>query len=164
VSAGDRTEAHSLLVPIDGSAHAAAALERAIAIAKDSGARLTVLHVIEPPHLPPVGASSVVGLVMSEPDDEAEALLDRAAAGVPDGIPVVTIVRHGRAADEILRRVDAAGHDLVVIGSRGRGPFRSMLLGSVSRAVHRHSSVPVIVVHAEPPARVVSADVREARA
>jgi nucleotide-binding universal stress UspA family protein len=39
------------------------------------------------------------------------------------------------------------------MGSRGRGPFRSLVLGSVSRAVHQHSPVPVITVHVDLPAR-----------
>ena len=148
------TAFRSVLVPLDGSAHAAAALERAIAIATDSGARLTLLHIIEPPHLPPIGAAYLAGMVRPESEEEAEALLEHAAARVPEGVPVATIVRQGRAADEILRRVDAGQHDLVVMGSRGLGPIRSLVLGSVSRAVHRHSSVPVIVVHADLPARV----------
>jgi nucleotide-binding universal stress UspA family protein len=139
----------SILVPVDGSDHAAAALERAIEIAKGSGARLTVLHVIEPPHPPPVGAAYVAGLLTTESEEDAEALLERAAVRVPEGMPAATIVRRGTAADEILRRIDAAAHDLVVMGSRGRGPIRSLLLGSVSRAVVHRSPVPVIVVHAD---------------
>jgi nucleotide-binding universal stress UspA family protein len=138
----------SILVPLDGSAHAAAALEEAIAVAKRDGARLTLLHVVEPPHLPPVGGVYVVGLVTQESEEEAEALLDRAAGRVPADVHFSTITRHGQAAEEIVRRVEAAEHDLVVMGSRGRGPLRSLLLGSVSRAVLHRSHVPVKVVHA----------------
>jgi nucleotide-binding universal stress UspA family protein len=139
----------SILVPLDGSPHAAAALERAIAIARSSGARLTLLHVIEPPHLPPVGGVYVAAFLTPETEQEAEALLDRAAARVPDGIRIATIVRYGDAADVILRRVEAAGHDLVVMGSRGLGALRSLLQGSVSRAVLHRSPVPVIVETAD---------------
>jgi nucleotide-binding universal stress UspA family protein len=148
-------EPRSILVALDGSVHAQAALERAIEIATRSGAWLTLLHVIEPPHLPPFAASYLTPLAqpgaceLGEQDDEAEMLLEHAVARVPEGVRVHTIIRHGRAADEILRRVDAAGHDLVVIGSRGRGPIRSLLLGSVSRAVLHRCPVPVIVVHAD---------------
>jgi nucleotide-binding universal stress UspA family protein len=139
----------SILVPLDGSPHAASALDRAIEIAETSGARLTLLHVIEPPHLPPVGGFYVVGLLSAESEEEAEALLDRAAARVPEGIRIATIVRHGDAAEEILCRVVAACHDVVVMGSRGHGALRSLLHGSVSRAVLHRSPVPVIVVTAE---------------
>jgi len=150
----------SILVPLDGSAHAAAALERAIEIATRSRAWITLLHVIEPPRLPPVGGAYVAGLLSSESEAQAEALLERAAAQVPEGIPVHTIVRHGNAAEEIVRRVDGADHDLVVMGSRGRGPLRSLLLGSVSRAVLHRSPARVLVVHADPPAEAASSEVR----
>jgi nucleotide-binding universal stress UspA family protein len=143
----------SILVPFDGSAHAAAALDQAIDIAKGSGAWLTLLHVIEPPHLPPVGGAYVAGLLVPESEEEAEALLEQAAARVPEGIRLATIVRQGHPADEIVRRIQAADHDLVVMGSRGRGPLRSLLLGSVSRAVIHRSPAPVVVAHAEPLAR-----------
>jgi nucleotide-binding universal stress UspA family protein len=79
---------------------------------------------------------------------------------VPEGIPVCTIIRHGHAPDEIVRRIEAAEHDLVVMGSRGRGPLRSLLLGSVSRAVLHRSPVRVIVVHADPPAGAARPEVR----
>ena len=150
----------SLLVPLDGSVHAAAALEQAIEITKRSRAWVTLLHVIEPPRLPPVGAAYVVGLLSAESEEQAEALLERAAARVPEGIPVCTIIRHGHAAEEIVRRIEAAEHDLVVMGSRGRGPLRSLLLGSVSRAVLHRSPVRVIVVHADPPAGAATPEVR----
>ena len=141
----------SILVALDGSRHSAEALEQAIAIALRSGAWMTLLHVIEPPHPPPIGGPYVAHLLAPEREEEVEALLERAAAQVPEGIPVHTLVRRGYAAEEIVRRLEAAGHDLVVMGSRGRGPVRAVLLGSVSRAVLRQSQVPVIVVHADPP-------------
>jgi nucleotide-binding universal stress UspA family protein len=140
----------SILVPLDDSAHAAAALDRAIELATRGHTWLTLLHVIESPHPPPVGAPYVMGLMSPESKEEAEALLERAAARIPEGIPVYKLVGHGRAADEILRRIECAGHDLVVMGSRGRGAIRSLLLGSVSRAVVHWSPVSVVTVHAEP--------------
>lgn len=140
---------HSILVAIDDSSHAQNALERAIEIAGGSGAWLTLMHVIEPIRTSPMASPYVAGLMAPESDEFAEELLQRAAAQVPEGIPVHLITRRGHAADEIVRRIEAAGHDLVLIGSRGYGPVRSALLGSVSRAVVHRSPVPVVVVHAE---------------
>jgi nucleotide-binding universal stress UspA family protein len=154
VSALTEDAYRSILVAVDGSDHAQEALERAIGIACGCDAWLTLLHVIEPPHAPPLGPQYVVPLLTRESEEEAEAMLERAAARVPEGIRVHTILRRGQAAEEILRRAAAAGHDLVVIGTRGRGPLRSLLLGSVSRPVLHRCEVPVVVVHADRPSGV----------
>ena len=49
----------------------------------------------------------------------------------------------------LIRQLEVGGHDLVVIGSRGRGAVRAALLGSVSHHVLHHSPVPVLIIHVE---------------
>jgi nucleotide-binding universal stress UspA family protein len=51
----------------------------------------------------------------------------------------------GIPADVILRRLESGDYDLVVLGSRGRGPAGSLLLGSVSQSVLHESPVPILV-------------------
>jgi nucleotide-binding universal stress UspA family protein len=134
----------NILVAIDGSEAARQALEEAITFARKTGGRLTLIGVATPPR-------RVVGpYFVPYPTDEevaraAEEAVDRAAAAVPDDVPVATCVRRGPAAKAILERVDQAGHDLVVMGSHGRGRAGSLLLGSVSRTVLAQSPVPVLV-------------------
>jgi nucleotide-binding universal stress UspA family protein len=48
---------------------------------------------------------------------------------------------------ELLKRAAAADHDLIVMGSRGRGAVRSAFLGSVSHFVLNHTTVPVLIIH-----------------
>jgi nucleotide-binding universal stress UspA family protein len=149
----------SILVAIDGSPAAAAALGQAIALARDEGARLTLITVVPArrwllpsPYIAPVQTDEELERQSQEIVDDAELL-------VPDDVPVSTVVRRGPVLDAILARVECAEHDLVVVGSRGRGPAGSLLLGSLSGALARRSPVPVLVVRAggAPATRVVEA-------
>jgi nucleotide-binding universal stress UspA family protein len=136
----------SILVAWDGSLHARRALSEAIDIARTQGSRLTLLTVAAPmhvwagPYVPPV------------PEDELAQAAGRIAEEgeelVPDGIPVSSRTAAGSPGPELLKRVEAAGHDLIVMGSRGRGAVRSAVLGSVSHYVLNHARVPVLIVRA----------------
>jgi nucleotide-binding universal stress UspA family protein len=74
-------------------------------------------------------------------------MLEQAEARVPDGVRSTALVLEGRVGEAIVRQVRAGGHDLVAMGSRGRGELRSMVLGSVSHQVLHDSPVPVLIVH-----------------
>jgi nucleotide-binding universal stress UspA family protein len=136
----------SILVAIDGSKSAEAALEQAIELARSEGARLTLIGVAVRPAWIPVSYMAALP-TDAELEAEVERRLDRAAERVPDDVPVATVVRSGSPAQAILDRIQQGLHDLVVMGSRGRGGFQSLLLGSVSQAVLRRSPVPVLIVH-----------------
>jgi nucleotide-binding universal stress UspA family protein len=71
--------------------------------------------------------------------------LDRALAGLPDGVQATGELLYGEVVDE-LSMVGERGVDLLVCGSRGYGPVRRVLLGTVSSALVRQASVPVLVV------------------
>jgi nucleotide-binding universal stress UspA family protein len=71
--------------------------------------------------------------------------LDRALAGLPEGVQASGELLYGEMVDE-LSMVGERGVDLLVCGSRGYGPVRRVLLGTVSAALVRQASVPVLVV------------------
>jgi nucleotide-binding universal stress UspA family protein len=75
--------------------------------------------------------------------------LDEALAVLPGDVRAAPKVLIGRPAEEIVKEVGAGKHDLVVIGSRGRGEVKSLFLGSVSLQVSQACPVPVLIVHAE---------------
>jgi nucleotide-binding universal stress UspA family protein len=138
---------HSILVAVDGSRPAARALDQAVELARSEGARLTLITVVEPPCLRGAAGPFIVPIVTeAQLAREAERVLARAEALVPDGIPVTTVIRRGPADEAILDRIEAAEHDLVVMGSHGRGLLGSLLLGSTSKDVVARSPVPVLVV------------------
>jgi nucleotide-binding universal stress UspA family protein len=134
----------SILVAWDGSEHAQRALAEAVDLARTQEARLTLLTVAAPLHawpgyIPPVSQADLVS--------GAEKILAEGEALVPDGIPVSGRAAAGDPGTELIKRAEAANHDLIVMGSRGRGAVRSAFLGSVSHFVLNHTSVPVLIVH-----------------
>jgi nucleotide-binding universal stress UspA family protein len=137
----------SILVAYDGSRHAEAALDEAIDLVRSQGGRLTLIGVATRPPWVPSGYAAAMP-TEAELMAEVEQRLDRVVERVPEGVPVATVVRSGSPAQEILDRIGQGQHDLVVMGSRGHGGIRTLLLGSVSRAVVYRSPVPVVIVHA----------------
>ena len=69
---------------------------------------------------------------------------------VPDRVSVSTVLSDKPVRAALIEQVATGRHDLVVMGSRGRGALRSVLLGSVSHYVLHHSPVPVLIVHSDP--------------
>jgi nucleotide-binding universal stress UspA family protein len=138
----------SILVAVDGSRAARKALEESIDLARGEGARLTLISVAAPPRWRVAGTYALPFPSESELEREAQSIVDRAEALVPDDVPVSTVVRRGQPAKAILDRVECGEHDLVVMGSRGLGRAGSLLLGSVSRTVLAHSPVPVLIAPA----------------
>jgi nucleotide-binding universal stress UspA family protein len=143
---------HSILVAVDGSADAEQALEQAIDLADCEHARLTLFGaVVLPPATAYAGISGeVVAKLVREADEDTGAILRAAVERVPDDVSVSSICSREPVRQALLRQIHDGNHDLVVMGSRGRGALRSVLLGSVSHYVLHHSPVPVLVVHAEP--------------
>jgi nucleotide-binding universal stress UspA family protein len=61
---------------------------------------------------------------------------------------VTTLLSDQPIRNALIRQITDGRHDLIVMGSRGRGEARSVLLGSVSHHVLDHSPVPVLIAHA----------------
>jgi nucleotide-binding universal stress UspA family protein len=153
----------NILVAIDGSPHAEQALMHAIDLASCENARLTVFTAIAPlPAVVCLAAGAPVGDLAHDAEVEAEAILGRARASVPADVSLTTALARPPVVRALLRQIEAGRHDLVVMGSRGRGAVRSALLGSVSHYVLHHSPVPVLIVHAQPGSHHVSQDRPEA--
>jgi nucleotide-binding universal stress UspA family protein len=144
----------NILVAVDGSPHADRALDEAIDIARGSHAKLTIITGAAEPRTASMivlasGAAAALGPALLQ---QAERVIRAAADRVPADVSVTTILTEKPIRQAIVERVEQGGHDLVVMGSRGRGTVRSAVLGSVSHHVLHHSPVPVLVVHAEGPA------------
>jgi monovalent cation/proton antiporter MnhG/PhaG subunit len=128
------------LVAYDGSDSAKRALEVAAALAA-SGADIAVVNVA-----PPLGEPDFVGSPEVEDPDQESLLAEARAEVARSGTPAVTVRRRGDAVTELLAAAGELQPELIVVGSRGRGPFTAALLGSVSAAVAGQANAPVLVV------------------
>jgi nucleotide-binding universal stress UspA family protein len=141
----------NILVCVDGSAHAERALDEAIDLAEAERSRLTILTAIPRPPYWACTPSTAAG-IQSLADDlakEAQDALRSAVDRIPASIPVTTILTEEPIREALMERIKSGRHDLVVMGSRGRGALTSSLLGSVSHYALNHSQVPVLIIHAE---------------
>jgi nucleotide-binding universal stress UspA family protein len=134
-----------ILVPLDGSRLAEAALPAAAFLAATFSSRVTLLHVVEPgaprqvhgqPHLPDAAA--------------ARAYLQRIMrSGFSEGTPVAGHVHDAAVADVAAGIADHAGeldHDLIVMCVHGRGRALHLMLGSIAQKVIARGPIPVLVV------------------
>jgi nucleotide-binding universal stress UspA family protein len=140
-----------IIVGVDGSEGSVQALRFAIEEAKIRGAELRAVSAW---HVPP--AVYGAGWAPASTDvDEFRKLAESAlresveeAGAAQAGIEVTSIVREGHPVDLLVE--ESGDADLLVLGTRGLGGFKELLLGSVSQQCAHHASCPVVIV---PPLR-----------
>jgi nucleotide-binding universal stress UspA family protein len=132
-------------IAYDGSPEARAALAAGYALAARDGAAVTLLHAL--PAAPPAASSATQSSERAQRLDASPAheALDAAAGAAPDGVIPQTVLLHGEPGRAIADACDGIV-DLVVCGSRGYGPLRHALVGSVSAAIIENASHPVLVL------------------
>lgn len=139
-----------ILVAIDGSEHSRRAARFAHDLAQQIGARITLLFVLEPPRVLPVGFLDSAAITPPNTDPKSietvQRLLEQIAADLPKA-QVEKEVEMGAPADTIVAAAQRLGVDLIVVGSRGLSRGGKWLLGSVSDRVVQHAGRPVTVVH-----------------
>lgn len=145
----------SVVVGVDGSEHSDRALEWAAGEAASERRPLVLVHATFPPS-PGAGWCHEVGEVtraelISAITRDAHLMLERAAARVRGAHPCLEVHEVVRLDDAREALLDAAADaHVLVLGSRGLGPIRQLLLGSVSMAVSKHARAPVVVVRPGP--------------
>lgn len=138
-----------IVVGIDGSAHSRRALEWAVTEAAVRHLPLRVLSVYQTTAAPwgsalaPDGDGALAQGVRKSALKETEQVLD--ALDEESRPPSVTVLAvSGIPAEELLRAADDA--QMIVVGSRGAGGFRRLLVGSVASQVVHHANCPVVTV------------------
>ncbi|MPZ78972.1 MAG: universal stress protein [Actinophytocola sp.] len=142
-----------VVVGVDGTPVGEAAIAFAFAEASTRGTGLVAVHTWTDLLLETAFAGAAAQLDFSVLAQQAEEMLGERLAGWQEKYPDVPVTRHvsrERAGRALLRH--AEGAQLVVVGSRGRGGFRGLLLGSISQHLLHHAPCPVAVVRTTPEA------------
>ena len=148
-----------ILLATDGSEDAAQAREAAADLARRSGSELHLVHVWHDVPSPYAHA-----FVKRELRRQGQEVIDTQVKKIEDagGTVAETHLRGGRTHDEIIELSEELGVGLLILGSRGHGAVRRILMGSHSEAVVHHARVPVLVLRCAgtvwPPSRVVIGD------
>jgi nucleotide-binding universal stress UspA family protein len=137
----------NILVAVDGSPDAEAAVRHAGELARDQNARLTLLTAI-----PPLPATALLASGAAPPRSEVVRhyadVLRQAADSLPPDVSVTTLLVEGAAARVLVQRACSEEFDLIVMGSHGHGRLHGALLGCVSQKVLCASPVPVLLARA----------------
>jgi nucleotide-binding universal stress UspA family protein len=145
-----------ILIGTDGSEDALAAARRALDLLA-SDATIHVVSVAETPAVVHAGMESGFAGGIATPEEvdaawagasgDATTALDRTVNALGTAT-VETHVERGQAGEVLCERAEALSVDVLVVGSRGRGAIRRLLLGSVSTYVVHNAPCPVLVVRA----------------
>jgi nucleotide-binding universal stress UspA family protein len=148
----------NILVAVDGSPDADAALAHAAELARDQRARLTLVTAV-----PQVPATALLASGAAPPQAEVvrhyAELLRVSAAALPEDVSVTTLLVEGPPGRALVERARSGAFDLIVMGSHGHGRLHTSLLGCVSQKVLHASPIPVLLIRApeEAPARAPAA-------
>lgn len=137
----------TFVVGVDGSAGSVEALRFAIGEARLHGAKVKVVNAWHVPAIVYEAGWAATPIDLSVYPKSAQEVLDKTledAGAAESGVEVTTVVRKGQPADAICE--EAKGADLLIVGSRGFGGFRGLLLGSVSQQCAHHAPCPILIV------------------
>ena len=139
-----------VLVATDLSHEAESRLPAVADLARMSGARVTLLHVVDTFEAIPHGSPLAPPLRQPETPkavEEARARLEERRGTFGAGVDIdPQVVVAGNPAEAITDYADANDVDLIAVTTHGRTGFRRLALGSVAEAVIRHARVPVLVL------------------
>jgi nucleotide-binding universal stress UspA family protein len=137
-----------ILVAVDGSAPSRHAARFAFALARQTKAQVTLLTVLPPPEVLPLGpltSYAVMQPTLSESEVKKIQSRQEEICSEHSDVQSTKIVEMGPVADTVVDVAQRRAVDLIVMGARGLGPGRRLLMGSVSDRVVHHAHCPVTV-------------------
>lgn len=141
---------NTILVPTDGSEHAERAAEEAFALAQKLDARVHILAVADSAVVAAAtytGASRPIREGLEEKAQERVNRLEQ--KGKEYKLDIVTGIKYGTPAKQIVEYAESNPIDMIIIGTSGRGGVERAIIGSVADQVVRTSPVPVLTIRPE---------------
>ena len=140
-------EIKKILVAVDMSEHSEKALEYALLLSEGCSAELVIANVFDPFERVSSSKEKLEKIAETLPKSSLEKLESYADEARAQGVKNVRVERmEGDAAERILNLSKREKPDMIVLGSRGRGTFKELLLGSVSHKVTHHAENSVLIV------------------
>lgn len=149
MNTSERSKLNKILVAVDGSENAARAAEVAAAIASNANAELTILYVIDIPVVPTGETYIPFDKIEDKAREEAGKFIPKLESvakeiGVKTRIEIVD--SFGSVVRAITDYADREKIDLLVVGTRGLGGFKRLVLGSVASGLVQYAHCSVLVV------------------
>ena len=132
-----------MLVPVDFTECTEKALAYAVPFARQFGATITLLHVIEPAFVP----ASEMGVVLDvDTSNESRRELERLRTRVAGQVRCQAMIRRGSAEQEIIAVAKELACDLIILSTHGRSGLDRLLMGSTAERVVRRAGCPIFIV------------------
>lgn len=135
-----------IIVGYDGSLYSKKALKLAVDIAEAVDADIDLLSVVD---LPPLGSVYMGDIITAYTDTKRKrecAIKDGKAEAKEMGVSVTGILLEGTASEEIMKYAHAQRAYMIIVGTRGLGGFKRLLLGSTAQALTTYCDISVLVV------------------
>ena len=137
----------NVLVPVDGSDNSYRALDAALLLSEKLGSNITVIHVMEEFPITHIGSEKLLSEVLEAYKKENQDILSKCSEiATQKGLTIKTVLIQGNPASVILDYSKKEKFDLLIMGSRGLGKFKELILGSVSGKIVHHSPCAVMLI------------------
>jgi nucleotide-binding universal stress UspA family protein len=136
-----------ILVPTDGSDNSYRALEAALVFSEKLGSSISVVNVMEQVPITHIESEKLLNELLEAYKKENQEILSKCSdIAHQKGITIKTVLLQGNPAPVILDYIKKENFDLVIMGSRGMGKFKELILGSVSSKIMHHSPCAVMII------------------
>jgi len=135
-----------ILAPVDFSDCSKKALAYAVPFAKQFGAEIVIVYVVQPYIPVPEMAAVDTTALLTQMRKSGESELEKLRLGIPDNVRIKTMLRVGNPAHEIVEAAAEVDADLILLSTHRRTGLGRVFLGSVAEFVTRHARCPVLTV------------------